>query len=133
MSKHRTFQKMLKFFFIPFFSLFLSNLYVACKHLVSFLCCPFFSILIFCHEHIILDSQDSRGRGGYLFNPLYYFHLLHRHLDTSWAVGAEISPLHIASSGTLAQEPLFSEVVSSSSVSLESTEPSEPLEDKSDS
>ena len=99
---NRTFQKMLKFFFIPFFSLFLSNLYVACKHLVSFLCCPFFSILIFCYEHVILDSQDSRGRGGCLFNPLYYFHLLHRHLDTSQAVGAEISHLHIAKSGILA-------------------------------
>ena len=53
------------------------------RYLISF----FFSILVFFHEH-------SR------FTPLYHFHPLHRHLDISWAITAESSPLHIASSRT---------------------------------
>ena len=49
--------------------------------------------------------------GGYLFNsgqqgkeegisltPLYHFHPLHKHLEITWAIIAESSPLHIASS-----------------------------------
>ena len=30
--------------------------------------------------------------------PIYHVHLLHRHLDISWAITAESSPLHIGSS-----------------------------------
>ena len=49
----------------------------------------------------IHDLQDSRGR-GWLFLPrplslLFYFHLLHRHLDISRAITIESLPLHIAS------------------------------------
>ena len=45
----------------------------------------------------IQDSQDSRGRGGSLY-PFYHFHLFHRHLDISWVIAAESSPLRIAGS-----------------------------------
>ena len=49
----------------------------------------------------IHDSKDSRGRERDLYNSsLYHFHPLHRHLDSSWAITAESSPLHIAVSRT---------------------------------
>ena len=49
----------------------------------------------------IHDSQDTRGRGGGIYlTPPYHFHPLHRHLDISWAITAESSPLHITSSRT---------------------------------
>ena len=38
------------------------------------------------------------GKGeGISLTPHHHFHLLHRHLDISWATTAESSPLHIAS------------------------------------
>ena len=40
------------------------------------------------------DSQDSRGRRKAIsLIPLYHFHLLHRHLDTSRVITAKSSPL----------------------------------------
>ena len=49
----------------------------------------------------IHESQDCRRRGGGIsLTPHYHFHPLHKHLDISWAITAESSPLHIASSWT---------------------------------
>ena len=50
----------------------------------------------------IHDSQDSWRRGrGYLFNSSLSLHNpLAMHLDISWAITAEGSPLHIATSRT---------------------------------
>ena len=49
----------------------------------------------------IYDSQDSRGRGKAIsLTPLYHFHPLKIHLDISWVITAESSPLHIASNRT---------------------------------
>ena len=49
----------------------------------------------------IHESQDCRRRGGGIsLTPHYHFHPLHKHLDISWAITAESSPLHIASSRT---------------------------------
>ena len=50
----------------------------------------------------IHESQHSRGRGRAFFYLLTTTstHPLHRHLDISWAITAESSPLHIASSQT---------------------------------
>ena len=45
----------------------------------------------------IHDLQDSRRRGRISLTPLYHFHPLHRHLDISWAITAESSPLNILS------------------------------------
>ena len=59
----------------------------------------FFSIWIFFHEHSRITRLQRNGEGISL-TPHYYFNPLHRHLDISWAITAESSPLHIASSRT---------------------------------
>ena len=59
----------------------------------------FFSMWVFFHEHSRFTGQQGKGEGIYL-TPLYHFHPLHRHLDISWAITAEGSPLHIAGSRT---------------------------------
>ena len=53
----------------------------------------------FLHEHSWFTGQQGRGNAISLI-PLYYFHPPHRHLDTSWEIAAESSPLLIASSWT---------------------------------
>ena len=55
----------------------------------------FFSIWVFFHEHSRFAGQQGKGEAISL-TPLYHFHPLHRHLDISLAITAEISPLHIA-------------------------------------
>ena len=59
----------------------------------------FFSTWVFSHEHSRFTGQQGIGEAISL-TPLYHFHPLHRHLDVSWAITAENSPLHIASSRT---------------------------------
>ena len=59
----------------------------------------FFSIWLFFYEHSRFTGQQGKGEGIYL-TRLYHFHPLHRHLDISWAITAESSPLHIAGSRT---------------------------------
>ena len=59
----------------------------------------FFSIWLFFCKHSWCTGQQGKGEGIYL-TPLYHFHQLHRHLDTSWVITAENSTLHIASSRT---------------------------------
>ena len=56
------------------------------------------NIFFFFHEHSWFTGQQGKGEVISLI-PLYYFHLLHRHLD-SQAITAESSPLHIATSRT---------------------------------
>ena len=49
----------------------------------------------------IHESQECRGRGeGISLIAQYQFRLLHRHLDSYWAIPAKRSLLHIASSRT---------------------------------
>ena len=43
----------------------------------------------------IHNSHDSMERGS--LSPLYFFHLLHRHLGNSWAITAKSSRMHRAS------------------------------------
>ena len=62
------------------------------KHNLLF-CFSVFSIWPFSTN--IHDSQDSRWISFY---PFYHFHPLYRHLDISWVIAAESSPLHIAGS-----------------------------------
>ena len=57
----------------------------------------FFSIFFFFHDHSQFTGLQGKGEGISL-TPHYHFHSLHRHLDISWAITAESSPLHIASS-----------------------------------
>ena len=59
----------------------------------------FISIWIFFHEHSQITGLQGKG-GGICLIPGYHFHPLHRHLDISWALTAEGSPLHIVSSQT---------------------------------
>ena len=73
------------------------NVFLWNKHLQSSLF--FFSIWVFSHEHSRFTRQQGKGEAISL-SPLYHFHPLHRHLDISWAITAESSPLHIASSQT---------------------------------
>ena len=64
-------------------------------HIMTTLLCIYFLFRYsFTNIH---DSQDNRGRGEAIsLTPLYHFHPLHRHVDTSWTITAESSPLHIA-------------------------------------
>ena len=58
----------------------------------------FLSVFSFTKMH---ESQNCRGMWrAFLLTPHYLFHKLHRHLDISWAITAESSPVHIASSRT---------------------------------
>ena len=59
----------------------------------------FFSIWVFSHDHSRITELQGKG-GGISLTPHYHFHPLHRHLDISWAITAESSPLHIVSSRT---------------------------------
>ena len=61
----------------------------------------------------IHDLQDSKGEGeGICLTPPYHFHSLYWHLSISWAINAENSPLHIASSRNTNRELLVSERLS---------------------
>ena len=69
-------------------------------------CCCFFLSVLFFYLGFLLRTFNSRitgsqGKGeGISLTPHYHFHPLHRHLGISWAITAESSPLHIASSRT---------------------------------
>ena len=52
-------------------------------------------IWVFCHDHSWITELQGKGEGISL-PPYYHFHPLHRHLDISQVITAEISPLHIA-------------------------------------
>ena len=66
------------------------------KHNLVFLFC-FFSVWLFFHEYSRLTGQQVKGETISLY-PFYHFHLLHRHLDISWIIAAESSPLQITGS-----------------------------------
>ena len=68
------------------------------KHIRSF-SNFFFSIWVFFHEHSWITRLQGKGEGISL-TPHYHFHPLHRHLDISWAITAESSPLYIVSNRT---------------------------------
>ena len=58
-----------------------------------------FFIWVFFHNHSRITGLQGKEEGISLIRR-YYFHPLHRHLDISWAITAEGSPLHIGSSRT---------------------------------
>ena len=65
---------------------------IFCTFSVFFFFLPGFSFTNIHHP------RDSTGKGeGIYLTPLYHFQPLHRHLDISRAITAEVSPLHIAS------------------------------------
>ena len=66
----------------------------------------FFSIWVFFHDHSQITGLLGKGEGISL-TPHYHFHPLHRRLDISWAITAEIPPLHIGSSWTWTRNPWF--------------------------
>ena len=59
----------------------------------------FFSIWLFFLKHSPITGLQGKGEGVSVI-PHYHFHQLHIHLDISWVITAESSPLHIASSRT---------------------------------
>ena len=59
----------------------------------------FFAIYVFFRKHSRFTGQQGKGEAISL-SPLYQLHPLHRHLNISWAITAESSPLNIASSRT---------------------------------
>ena len=65
-----------------------------CKaYLLSF----FFSIWLFFLEYSRFTGQKMKGEAISLY-PFYHFYPLHRHLDISWVIAAEGSPLRITGS-----------------------------------
>ena len=84
------------------------NLWSACfskliANILPLIFCAFsvffflFSTWVFFQEHSPSTGLQGKGEGIYL-TPLYHFQPLHRHLDISRVITAEVSPLHIASS-----------------------------------
>ena len=59
----------------------------------------FFSNWVFFHKDSRFTGQQGKGESIYL-TPLYHFQPLHGHLDISWAITTDNSPLHIVSSRT---------------------------------
>ena len=58
-----------------------------------------FSIWVFFHKHSRITKLQGKWEGIFL-TPHCYFHPLHRHLDISWTITPDSSPMHIASSRT---------------------------------
>ena len=56
----------------------------------------YFTIWVFFHQHSRFTEQQGKGKSISL-TSLSHFQPLHRYLDISLAIAAEISPLHIAS------------------------------------
>ena len=67
----------------------------------------FFSIWVFFYEHSRITGLQRKGVGISL-TPHYHFHPLHRHLDISRAITAELTSGHSQQSD-LNREPLVSE------------------------
>ena len=61
---------------------------------ISFFHIFFFSIWVFFHNHSRITGMQGKGEGISLTSH-YHFHPLHRHLDISRPITAEISLLHI--------------------------------------
>ena len=59
----------------------------------------FFPIWVFFHNHLRITGLQGKEEGIPLI-PHYHFHPFHRHLDISWAITTESSPLLIGSSWT---------------------------------
>ena len=61
----------------------------------------------------MLNSQGSirRGKVAISLTSHYHFHLLHKHLDISWAITADSLPLHIASSWTQTRNLIYTYVI----------------------
>ena len=59
----------------------------------------FFFYLVFFRNHSLITELQKKGEGISL-TPHYHFHLLQSHLDISWVITGESSPLHMASSWT---------------------------------
>ena len=51
-----------------------------------------FSVKIFFHEYSRFTGQQGKREAFSLYS-FFYFHSLHRHLDISWVIAAESSPL----------------------------------------
>ena len=67
-------------------------------HVVKHICFLFFfSIWLFFLEYSRFTGQKMKGEAISLY-PFYHFYPLHRHLDISWVIAAEGSPLRITGS-----------------------------------
>ena len=66
----------------------------------------FFFCLGFFSRTLTIHRKAGEGE-AFCLTPLYHFHLLQRHLDISWAITADSSPLHRASSRTQTGNPWF--------------------------
>ena len=75
------------------------KIYIYIYNIYIYIYIYIFSIRVFFHEHSRITGLQGKGEGISL-TPHYHFHPLHRHLDISRIIAAEISPLHIASSRT---------------------------------
>ena len=53
----------------------------------------FFSNWVFFHEHLGI-TRLQRKEEDISLTPHYHFHLLHIHLDISWAINAELAAGH---------------------------------------
>ena len=73
------------------------NIYIYMLHIYIYIF--YFSIWVFFHEHSRITRLQAIGENISL-TPQHHFHPLHRHLDISWAITAERSPVHITGSRT---------------------------------
>ena len=58
----------------------------------------FFLSGLFCHDYSRITGLQGK-RESISITPHYHVYPLYRYLDAGWEITAEISPLHIASSG----------------------------------
>ena len=65
-------------------------------------------MLIFYLEGSRITGEKEKGEFISLI-PFYHFHQLHEHLDISWVINAESSPLHIATDRTRTSFPSASD------------------------
>ena len=67
-------------------------------------------VLVFL-SRIFSIHRTPEERERYLFNSLYHFHSLHRHLDISRVITVECLPLHVASSQTETGNLIYTYVI----------------------
>ena len=83
-------------FFLTETIVFLSSVFI-CSHQI-------FDSLLFYHlgflSQVFTNHRTAGEGGGHFFTSHYHFHAFHTHLDISWTIIAEWSPLHIGSSRT---------------------------------
>ena len=74
------------------------SLFLHAKSIIFFFCFVLFCFFYLAFLSRLFTIHRTAGeRGGYLIFFFYHFHPLHRHVDISWVIASENSPLCIDS------------------------------------